>query len=52
MPISRENLANIVGTSKECVIRVLSEFKDDGLIETKLSQITILDSEGLSHIKY
>lgn len=52
MPISRENLANIVGTSKECVIRVLSEFKDEGFIETKLSEITILNSNGLSHVKY
>lgn len=52
MPISRENLANIVGTSKECVIRVLSEFKDERLVETRMSNIKILDSQGLSRVKY
>lgn len=52
MPISRDNLASIVGTSKECVIRVLSEFKDDKLVETRMSKITIVNSEGLAKIKY
>ncbi|RMG16770.1 MAG: response regulator [Bacteroidetes bacterium] len=52
MPISRENLASIVGTSKECVIRVLSEFKQDGLIKTKQSEIQILKPEELSQIRY
>lgn len=52
MPISRENLASIVGTSKECVIRVLSEFKDEKLVETHLSEITILSSDGLTRIRY
>lgn len=52
MPISRENLANIVGTSKECVIRVLSEFKDDHIIETHQSTITILDETELGQIRY
>jgi len=52
MAISRENLANIVGTSKECVIRVLSEFKDDGIVSTNMSTIHIKDLDKLKQVKY
>lgn len=52
MSVSRDHLASIVGTSKECVIRVLSEFKDDGFVKTKLSEITILEPEKLSRLPY
>ncbi|MEM6263293.1 MAG: response regulator [Bacteroidota bacterium] len=52
MDISRENLANMVGTSKECVIRVLSEFRDDGILETRMSNITLLNPEELSRVRY
>jgi CRP-like cAMP-binding protein len=31
--ISRDDLAKMVGTASESVIRVLSDFKDEGLIE-------------------
>jgi CRP-like cAMP-binding protein/ActR/RegA family two-component response regulator len=52
MPISRDNLASIVGSSKECVIRVLSEFKSENLINTRKSEITILNSEALGKIRF
>lgn len=52
MAISRDDLAGIVGTATESVIRTLSEFKADGLIEIKSSTITILDSEKLASMKY
>ncbi len=52
MAISRENLANIVGTSKECVIRVLSEFKEDGIVTTNMSTINIRDLDKLKQVKY
>ena len=52
MPISRENLANIVGSSKECVIRVLSEFKEDRMIQTHMSEITITDPDKLAQVRY
>lgn len=52
MSISRENLANIVGTSKECVIRVLSEFKDDQILETQQSIIILKDTKRLEKIRY
>ena len=52
MAISRETLASMVGTAKESVIRVLSEFKGDDLIETDQSEIRILDLIGLTRIRY
>ena len=45
--ISRENLSQIVGAANESVIRVLSEFKSDGYIQTKGRKIDILDFEAL-----
>lgn len=52
MSVTRDNLASLVGTSKECVIRVLSEFKEEGILETKMSEITILQPEKLSKVRY
>ena len=52
MAISREDLANIVGTSKECVIRVLSEFKSDGIVSTQKSEIRILQPEMLAKVRF
>jgi CRP-like cAMP-binding protein len=33
--LSREDLANLVGTARENVVRILSEFKEKGILETK-----------------
>ncbi len=52
MAMSRDDLASMVGTAKESVIRTLSEFKSDALIGIKGSEITILDPEGLSSLRY
>ena len=41
--ISREDLANIVGTATESLIRTLSDFKQENLIEIKGSNISIID---------
>ena len=48
--LTREELANIVGTATESVIRLLSEFKADKLIELQGRKIKILDSNGLYKI--
>ncbi len=48
--LTREELANIVGTATESVIRLLSEFKNDGLIELNGRKIRILNSRSLTKI--
>lgn len=45
--LTREELANIVGTATESVIRLLSEFKSDKLIELHGRKIKIIDPKGL-----
>ena len=46
--LTREELANIVGTATESVIRLLSEFKDDKYVELNGRKIKILDAQGLT----
>ncbi len=47
--ITREDLANIVGTATETVIRFLSEFKKDKMIDLQGRKIRILDQKALIH---
>lgn len=49
--LSREDFANIVGTATESAIRVLSQFKKDGLISTVGKQIKIEDISGLLRVE-
>lgn len=49
--ISREDLANLVGTATETVIRTLSDFKDEKLIEISGSTISVLNPEKLQKMK-
>ncbi|PYE81069.1 CRP-like cAMP-binding protein [Winogradskyella epiphytica] len=48
--LSREEYASIVGTATESAIRILSQFKKDGLISTTGKQIKIENLEGLKRI--
>jgi len=48
--LTREELANIVGTATESVIRLLSEFKSDRYIELSGRKIRILDRKSLEKI--
>jgi len=48
--LTREELANIVGTATESVIRLLSEFKADKLVELKGRKIKILNKKELEKI--
>jgi DNA-binding response OmpR family regulator len=52
MKLSREDLASRVGTATESVIRTLSDFKKEGLIEVKGSELTILEARKLANLKY
>lgn len=49
--VTREDLARITGTATETVIRCLSEFKDDQLIDINGREIIILDRPGLQRIQ-
>ena len=51
MNVSREDLANLVGTAKETVIRTLSDFKEDRYIDILGSTITILEYDKLACLK-
>ena len=48
--ISREDLAKMVGTAPESVIRVLSDFKDEGLIEIEGGKIRITQPAKLEKV--
>ncbi len=48
--ILREDLAHIVGTAKESVIRMLTEFKEDGYIDIQEGKIILLDADRLERI--
>lgn len=48
--ILRDDLANMVGTAKETVIRMLSDFKEEKLIEIKGSKITIINEKALEEM--
>lgn len=45
--LTREDLANIVGTATESLIRLLNEFKKEEFIETKGRKIKVINPEGL-----
>jgi CRP-like cAMP-binding protein len=48
--LTREELSNIVGTATESIIRLLSEFRNEQLIELNGRKIKILDRPGLKYI--
>lgn len=48
--MSREDLASLVGTARENVVRVLTEFKQDGILETKGRKIIVHDVSRLIEI--
>jgi len=50
--LGREDIASIVGTATETVIRALSEFKEDGLITSKGRDIQVLDIQALRNYRF
>jgi CRP/FNR family transcriptional regulator len=48
--LSREDLANFNGTATETLIRLLKEFKNEGVIETQTRKVIILKSEKLHQL--
>lgn len=51
MAIARDDLANIVGTATESLIRTLSDFKEENLIEIKSGKIKIINENKLRSLK-
>ena len=48
--LTREELANMVGTATESVIRLLSEFKQDQLIDLQGRKIKFINVPGLTKV--
>lgn len=50
--ISRDDLANVVGSAQESMIRTLKEFKTENLIEIIEGNIIVLNEKKLRHLQY
>jgi CRP-like cAMP-binding protein len=50
LSVPREDLAKMVGTAPESVIRVLSDFKDEGLIEIISGKVKIVSAAKLEQV--
>jgi len=50
--ISRDDLASLVGTATETVIRSIADLKEDGIVALEARQIIILDQDRLKNINY
>ncbi|NKI25299.1 Crp/Fnr family transcriptional regulator [Arenibacter sp. 6A1] len=50
LTLSREDIANVVGTASESVIRIISEFKKKGLIKTFGKKVAIVDPQSLNNL--
>lgn len=50
LPLSRADLGELTSMSTESVIRLMKEFKDDGLIEMKTKSVSLLDIPRLQRI--
>ena len=51
LELSRDNLASMAGIAAETVSRILSDFKEEKLIEKSAGKIVILDAERLERLK-
>lgn len=49
LPLTQDELAGWVGSSREAITKALRTFRDEGWIETGRRQITILDDNALRH---
>jgi CRP/FNR family transcriptional regulator len=50
MSLTHEELANMAGTSRETITRILSRLKKEKLIDVHGSSFTILDSDKLARV--
>ena len=52
LEISREDMAHYIGTASESLIRTLSDFKSEKLIEIKEGKIIIENIDKLKNLLY
>ena len=52
LEISRDDIAQYIGTATESLIRTLSDFKDEKLIEIKSGKIIVTDIDKLRNLLY
>ncbi|MGB5665847.1 MAG: Crp/Fnr family transcriptional regulator [Maribacter sp.] len=50
LTLSREDIANVVGTATESAIRIISEFKKKGMIKTSGKKIGVVDEKLLQDL--
>jgi len=50
LTLSREDIANVVGTATESAIRIISEFKKKGIIKTSGKKIGVIDEKQLQDL--
>lgn len=50
LSLTRGELAEMIGVSQETAIRIISRFRDVGLINTYYRQITVLNEEGMKMV--
>jgi CRP-like cAMP-binding protein len=48
--MGRDDLASLVGTAREHVVRILSEFKEEGIVKTRGRKIIVLDVKKMIQI--
>ncbi|HEV9037999.1 MAG TPA: Crp/Fnr family transcriptional regulator [Puia sp.] len=48
--LSRDDLASLVGTARENVVRILSEFKEEGILSTRGRKIIVRDIKRLIEV--
>jgi CRP-like cAMP-binding protein len=48
--LSREHMAQSIGVATESLIRTLSDFKDEKLIDIKTGKVIILDEKKLQNL--
>jgi cAMP-binding proteins - catabolite gene activator and regulatory subunit of cAMP-dependent protein kinases len=47
LPMTHQEFANAIGTTRETINRMLNQLKDEGLLEVDRNRIVIVDLEGL-----
>ncbi|UOH78166.1 helix-turn-helix domain-containing protein [Ornithobacterium rhinotracheale] len=50
--LTREEMANLIGTATESAIRLISEFKNDGLIAVQGRRIKIVNREMIKKLAH